>query len=40
MTEPDSHRNDNRILALAFLAMLAGAGAIVVVVLLAHDILA
>jgi hypothetical protein len=39
MTEPDSPRNDNRILGLAFLAMLAGAGAIVVVVLLAHDIL-
>jgi len=39
MNEPETPRNDNRILGLAFLAMLAGCGAIVVVALLAHQVL-
>lgn len=40
MNEPDQPGHDNRILGLAFLALLAGCGAVVVVALLAHQILA
>ena len=39
MTEPSEPRNPAVVLGLAFLALLAGCGAVVVVALLAHQVL-